>query len=44
MTEKVSLAIIGGSGLYSMPGLTETTEHDLLTPFGKPFQRLLLGH
>ncbi len=43
MTEKISLAIIGGSGLYSMPGLTETTEHDLLTPFGKPSAPVIVG-
>ena len=36
MAEKVTLAIIGGSGLYEMPGLTNTHEHDLTTPFGKP--------
>jgi len=36
MPEKISLAILGGSGLYNMTGLTDTTENDLETPFGKP--------
>ena len=43
MTEKLSLAIIGGSGLYSMAGLTNTTECDLDTPFGKPSAPIVIG-
>ena len=43
MTEKISLAIIGGSGLYSMTGLTVTTEYDLDTPFGKPSAPIVVG-
>lgn len=43
MSEKLSLAIIGGSGLYSMTGLTETTEHDINTPFGKPSSPIVTG-
>jgi 5'-methylthioadenosine phosphorylase len=43
MTEKLSLAILGGSGLYSMTGLTDTTEHDLETPFGKPSAPIVVG-
>jgi 5'-methylthioadenosine phosphorylase len=43
MTEKLSLAIIGGSGLYSMAGLTDTTECDLDTPFGKPSAPIVIG-
>jgi 5'-methylthioadenosine phosphorylase len=43
MPEKLSLAIIGGSGLYSMTGLTETIEHDLETPFGKPSAPITVG-
>jgi 5'-methylthioadenosine phosphorylase len=43
MTEKLSLAIIGGSGLYSMSGLTETTELNLDTPFGKPSAPIVVG-
>ena len=43
MPEKPSLAIIGGSGLYSMTGLTETTELDFNTPFGKPSAPIITG-
>jgi 5'-methylthioadenosine phosphorylase len=43
MPEKLSLAIIGGSGLYTMTGLTDTTEHDLETPFGKPSTPIVVG-
>lgn len=41
--KKISLAIIGGSGLYNMPGLTDTAEHDLETPFGKPSAPIVTG-
>ncbi|MDP2976748.1 MAG: S-methyl-5'-thioadenosine phosphorylase, partial [Anaerolineales bacterium] len=43
MTEKITLAIIGGSGPYSMPGLTDTKEFDLETPFGKPSAPVVVG-
>jgi len=43
MTDKVSLAIIGGSGLYAMQGLEETEEHTLTTPFGKPSAPIVVG-
>ncbi len=43
MSEKFSLAIIGGSGLYSMAGLTDTKEYDLETPFGKPSAPIVVG-
>jgi len=38
-----TLAIIGGSGLYSMPGLQDVTEHDLTTPFGRPSAPIIIG-
>jgi 5'-methylthioadenosine phosphorylase len=38
-----SLAVIGGSGLYSMAGLTDVEEHDLTTPFGKPSDPIVVG-
>ena len=38
-----SLAIIGGSGLYSIPGLQKTKELDLETPFGKPSAPVVVG-
>jgi 5'-methylthioadenosine phosphorylase len=43
MPEKLSVAIIGGSGIYHMAGLTETTEHDLVTPFGRPSAPIVVG-
>lgn len=43
MNETVSLAIIGGSGLYNMPGLQETKEYELDTPFGKPSAPIVVG-
>jgi 5'-methylthioadenosine phosphorylase len=43
MTEKISLAIIGGSGLYSMAGLTDTSEYNIDTPFGKPSAPIVIG-
>ena len=43
MEAKPKLAIIGGSGLYSMPGLRDTHEHDLDTPFGKPSAPIVVG-
>lgn len=42
-TETVSLAIIGGSGLYSMTGLQETKEYNIDTPFGKPSAPIVVG-
>jgi 5'-methylthioadenosine phosphorylase len=41
--EKVKIGIIGGSGLYEMPGLTDRSEIELETPFGAPSDRLILG-
>jgi len=43
MTEQIAFAVIGGSGLYSMDGLTETHEHSLDTPFGKPSSPIITG-
>ena len=43
MTEHVTLAIIGGSGLYSMPGLEETRQYDIDTPFGKTSAPIVVG-
>ena len=38
-----TLGIIGGSGLYTMAGLTATEQHDLDTPFGKPSDPIVVG-
>ncbi|HEX7620055.1 MAG TPA: S-methyl-5'-thioadenosine phosphorylase [Anaerolineales bacterium] len=43
MPEKLSLAVLGGSGLYRMTGLTDTTEYDFETPFGKPSAPIVIG-
>jgi 5'-methylthioadenosine phosphorylase len=43
MTEHVTLAIIGGSGLYSMAGLSDTREQHLDTPFGKTSAPIIVG-
>ena len=40
---QASIGIIGGSGLYSMPGLTETRELRVKTPFGDPSDAFVLG-
>jgi 5'-methylthioadenosine phosphorylase len=40
---EAEIGIIGGSGLYSMPGLTETREAGLTTPFGDPSDAYVLG-
>ncbi len=38
-----SIGIIGGSGLYSMPGFSESDEVVIDTPFGKPSDNLHVG-
>jgi 5'-methylthioadenosine phosphorylase len=40
---QAEIGIIGGSGLYSMPGLTKVKEVRLKTPFGKPSDAYVLG-
>ncbi len=40
---KAEIGIIGGSGLYSMPGFAEQEEADIETPFGQPSDRYVLG-
>ncbi|MFN3742178.1 MAG: S-methyl-5'-thioadenosine phosphorylase [Anaerolineales bacterium] len=42
-TDKVSLAIIGGSGLYQMSGLEDTREVYPETPFGRPSAPIVIG-
>jgi 5'-methylthioadenosine phosphorylase len=41
--QQAEIGIIGGSGLYSMPGLTHTSEVALTTPFGEPSDSFILG-
>ena len=40
---QAEIGIIGGSGLYTMPGLTDTTEIKVETPFGDPSESIVLG-
>ena len=41
--EVVRIGIIGGSGLYGMPGLTDTRELRVKTPFGDPSDAIVVG-
>ena len=43
MEEKPRLAVIGGSGLYSMEGLEDVEEMEVSTPFGSPSDAIVLG-
>ena len=43
MNDRPTLGIIGGSGMYSMPGLKDVEELDLETPFGKPSSLVVVG-
>ena len=43
MDPKPLFAVIGGSGLYQIPGLTKTKEHQVKTPFGNPSSPILEG-
>src|SRR3984957_15060094 len=41
--EAVKIAIIGGSGLYHMAGLSDTREVRVKTPFGDPSDAIVVG-
>ena len=41
--QQAEIGIIGGSGLYAMPGLTEVEETAVRTPFGDPSDAVVLG-
>jgi 5'-methylthioadenosine phosphorylase len=43
MTDAVKIAVIGGSGLYQMEGLTDVEERHISTPFGDPSDALIVG-
>ena len=42
-TDAVRIGIIGGSGLYNMPGLEKPREVRVKTPFGNPSDALVVG-
>ena len=41
--QTAEIGIIGGSGLYAMPGLSGVREHRVETPFGEPSDALIVG-
>jgi 5'-methylthioadenosine phosphorylase len=41
--QQAEIGIIGGSGLYAMPGLTNVHEQLVSTPFGDPSDAFILG-
>src|SRR5258707_7935693 len=41
--QQAEIGIIGGSGLYAMPGLVDIHDQTLHTPFGKPSDAYVLG-
>jgi 5'-methylthioadenosine phosphorylase len=43
LEKRASIGIIGGSGLYSMPGFAAEEEIALKTPFGDPSDAFILG-
>jgi len=43
LLQQAEIGIIGGSGLYSMPGLTGVHEERVSTPFGDPSDAFMLG-
>ncbi|MFH1563638.1 MAG: S-methyl-5'-thioadenosine phosphorylase [Nitrospirota bacterium] len=42
--EKVSIGVIGGSGLYQMEGLEEIEKKQVNTPFGLPSDDIVIGN
>jgi 5'-methylthioadenosine phosphorylase len=43
MNDSPQIAIIGGSGLYDMPGLEDKEQRTISTPFGEPSAPLTIG-
>jgi len=43
VTGDVRIAVIGGSGLYRMPDLTDAEQHQVETPFGAPSDAITVG-
>ncbi len=40
---RVKIAVIGGSGVYQMEGLTNTDEVQIATPFGATSDSIVIG-
>jgi 5'-methylthioadenosine phosphorylase len=43
MSTQPVLGVIGGSGLYGMPGLSDVEERTIATPYGDPSDAVVLG-
>ncbi|MCP4168773.1 MAG: S-methyl-5'-thioadenosine phosphorylase [Chloroflexi bacterium] len=43
MTSPIRIGVIGGSGVYDLPGLADVEEVTLLTPFGAPSDSYICG-
>ena len=43
MTRQLDLALIGGTGLYTFPGLTHVKRHAIDTPYGAPSDSIVTG-
>ena len=43
MTDTVKVAVIGGTGLYNVEGLTDVKEIEVDTPYGKPSDTIVTG-
>ena len=43
MAQEIELAVLGGSGFYDMPGLTDIEEATIGTPFGWPSDAIRIG-
>lgn len=41
--EQVSIGVIGGSGLYQMPEITDRASYEIDTPFGMPSAPIIVG-
>lgn len=41
--ERAEIGVIGGSGLYEVPGLTNVKEIKIYTPYGQPSDNIVLG-
>ena len=41
---QAEIGIIGGSGLYNLPGIERVREVRIATPFGKPSDAYILGN
>ncbi|HEX2623043.1 MAG TPA: MTAP family purine nucleoside phosphorylase, partial [Phototrophicaceae bacterium] len=43
MTEQIKIGVIGGSGLYNMPEISDKVTVSVDTPFGKPSSDVVIG-